>query len=117
MIHENDLVLIYVDEKPGFYARVEEIVPDERPGWWLTRLLVLTFPLQVFNWILDEYQLDEAPFTMDKTPLRIEKLHSPLKQKGLPDEGRAEYNPEQKKSPPVDAGQKVVSLAERRRKK
>ena len=24
----HDLVLIHVDDKPGFYARVEEILPD-----------------------------------------------------------------------------------------
>jgi len=78
MSNINDLVLVYVDDKPGFYARVEDIVPDVKPGWWQVTLLVLTFPLQVFTWILDEYQLEGADFTMGGTPLRLEDLVSPV---------------------------------------
>jgi hypothetical protein len=113
MIFEKDLVLVHVDEKPGFYARVEDISPDMKKGWWLVKLLVLTFPLQIFSWILDETQLDGFPFTMSGTPLRLEKLVSPL-DSGV-DEPAEEIKPE-KKIPPPDAGQKVVSLASRRKK-
>ena len=74
----NDLVLIHVDSKPGFYARVEEICPDVKPGWWQVRLLVLTFPLQIFTWILDDFQIEGAAFTMGGTPLRLEDVVSPL---------------------------------------
>lgn len=113
MIVETDLVLVHVDNKPGFYARVEEITADVKPGWWQVRLLVLTFPLQVFTWILDEQQLDEAPFTMGGTPLRLEKLVSPREEEAVaPDETVAP--PPQKQ--PATAGPKVVSLAERRKK-
>ena len=73
----NDIVLVHVDNKPGFYARVEDISPDVKPGWWQVRLLVLTFPLQVFTWILDEFQLEYAPFTMGGTPIRLEPVVSP----------------------------------------
>lgn len=113
MILEKDLVLVHVDNKPGFYARVEEISPDVKPGWWQVKLLVLTFPLQVFTWILDEDQLDEAPFTMGGTPLRLEKLETPLDE----ETGQLEEpvtKPQQK--PPTDTSQKVVSLADRRKK-
>ncbi|CAH2032240.1 hypothetical protein [Trichlorobacter ammonificans] len=108
----NDLVLVHVDDKPGFYARIEDITPDVKPGWWQVKLLVLTFPLQVFTWILDDNQLEGHPFTMGGTPLQLEKLISPV-EKELP--------------PPLDAPEvpvkqapagssKVVSLAERRKK-
>ncbi len=108
MIQESQLVLVHVDNKPGFYARVEEIAADSKPGWWQVKLLVLTFPLQVFTWILDEEQLAEAPFTMGGTPLRLEKLVSPVEEEL--------HTQEEKKVPPADAGQKVVSLADRRKK-
>jgi|UPI0000E95874 hypothetical protein len=113
MILESDLVLVHVDNKPGFYARLEEITPDVKPGWWQVKLLVLTFPLQVFTWILDEEQLDEAPFTMGGTPLRLEKLISPLEEERRKLEAQVKAA---KSSPPADAGQKVVSLADRRKK-
>ena len=113
MILEYELVLVHVDDKPGFYARVEEIVPDVKPGWWQVKLLVLTFPLQVFTWILDEEQLAEAPFTMGGTPLRLEKLVSPVEEDRRKQEERQR---EEKKKQPADAGQKVVSLADRRKK-
>ncbi len=113
MILEFDLVLVHVDEKPGFYARVEEISPDVKAGWWQVKLLVLTFPLQIFTWILDEEQLEEMPFTMGGTPLRIERLVSPLEE----DRRRMEESAKPaKKEIPADAGQKVVSMAARRKK-
>jgi len=74
----NDLVLVHVDSKPGFYARIEDISPDVKKGWWIVKLLVLTFPLQVYTWILDESQIDGAPFTMGGTPLILEKIESPI---------------------------------------
>lgn len=113
MIQESQLVLVHVDNKPGFYARIEEIVADSKPGWWQVKLLVLTFPLQVFTWILDEDQLAEAPFTMGGTPIRLEKLVSPLEEERRQLE---EATREVKKSPLAEPGAKVVSLADRRKK-
>lgn len=112
MAIENDLVLVHVDDKPGFYARIEEIVPDVKPGWWQVKLLVLTFPLQVFTWILDDSQLEGHAFTMGGTPLQLEKLVSP--EKKLPPQ-QPEPSEEHAKAPPQGNG-KVVSLAERRKK-
>lgn len=112
MLMESDLVLVHVDDKPGFYARIEEICPDPKGGWWQVQLLVLTFPLQIFTWVLDEQQLDEAPFTMGGTPLRLEKLVSPLEKSPSEEESAAPQTRER----PADAGQKVVSLADRRKK-
>ncbi|MDD2501840.1 MAG: hypothetical protein PHN92_13615 [Geobacter sp.] len=113
MILESDLVLVHVDNKPGFYARAEEISPDVKAGWWQVKLLVLTFPLQVFTWILDEEQLDEAPFTMGGTPLRLEKLVSPLEEEQRQQEEQIKAA---KNNVSSNAGQKVVSLADRRKK-
>lgn len=113
MAVEHDLVLVHVDNKPGFYARVEEIEPDVKPGWWQVKLLVLTFPLQVFTWILDDNQIQGEPFTMGGTPLCLEQLVSPLEE----ERRRTAVEPTEEISPkPAAGGGKVVSLAERRKK-
>ena len=110
----NDIVLVHVDNKPGFYARVEDISPDVKPGWWQVRLLVLTFPLQVFTWILDEFQLEYAPFTMGGTPIRLEPVVSPLEEERLQQEQQEQE--ERKRQRQEGGSSKVVSLADRRKK-
>ncbi|WP_224984547.1 hypothetical protein [Geomonas agri] len=102
----NDIVLTHIDNKPSFYARIEDIAPDMKPGWWQVKLLVLTVPLQVYHWILDESQVNGAPFTMSGTPVMLEKVVSP--------------EPPQKPVAPVDneGAQKkgnVVSLFDRKK--
>ena len=121
MIDINDLVVINVDNKPGFYARIEEITPDVKPNWWQVRILALTFPAQVFTWILDEYQLNGADFTIGGTPLRIDPLPSLPVEEEQQEKSREKSG--QKKcdeavEKPADGMKesKVVSLLERRRK-
>ncbi len=109
-----DIVLVHVDNKPGFYARIEEINPDVKPGWWQVRLLVLTFPLQVFTWILDDYQLEGAEFTMGGTPIRMEPVVSPLEEERLRKEQEEKKQQEIRQTAKNNA--KVVSLSERRKK-
>jgi len=107
----NDIVLVHVDKKPGFYARIEDINPDVKPGWWQVRLLVFTFPLQLFTWILDDFQIEGADFTMGGTPIRLEPVVSPPVEKLEPN------RPEEHPIPPQEGGSsKVVSLADRRKK-
>lgn len=114
MATTHDLVLVHVDNKPGFYARVEEISPDVKPGWWQVKLLVLTFPLQVFTWILDEHQLEGADFTMGGTPLRLEDLVSPVELEHIENE-KADKERVQKER--QEGGTpKVISLQDRRKK-
>jgi hypothetical protein len=110
----NDLVLVHVDKKPGFYARVEDISPDVKRGWWVVKLLVLTFPLQVYTWILDENQIDGADFTMGGTPLMLEKIESPVHHEepviplSAPPENQSENS--------IAERPKVVSLLDRKKK-
>ena len=111
----NDLVLVHIDNKPGFYARIDDITPDVKPGWWQVKLLVISFPLQVFTWILDASQIAGAPFTMAGTPVMLEKVVSPVPRQE--DSG----NPIPAREAPADRekreGIKVVSLAERKKGK
>jgi hypothetical protein len=110
----HDLVLIHVDEKPGFYARVEEILSDVKPGWWQVKLLVLTFPMQVFTWILDDFQIEGADFTMGGTPLRLEPVVSPVELERIEKE-QAEKELQQK-TRHEGGSPKVISLQDRRKK-
>lgn len=110
----HDLVLIHVDNKPGFYARVEEILPDDKPGWWQVKLLVLTFPMQIFTWILDDSQIEGADFTMGGTPLRLEDVVSPVELERIEKE-KTEKERAQKAR--LEGGApKVISLQDRRKK-
>ena len=109
----NDLVLVYVDNKPGFYARIDGIAPDVKPGWWQVRLLVLSFPLQVFTWILDSSQIDGAPFTMGGTPIKIDRVISPPN----PRDGEEGSSADREDRKDKKGGAKVVSLLERQKEK
>ena len=104
MASENEVVLVHIDNNPGFFARIESVTPDVKPGWWQVRLLVLSHPLQVFTWIIDDSQLNGAPFTMGGTPVMIEKVVAPSE----PQQEKAKENKETKSSG------KVVSLADRK---
>jgi hypothetical protein len=107
----NDLVLVHIDNKPSFYARIEEISPDLKPGWWQVKLLVLIHPCEIYTWILDESQINGAPFTMGGTPVLLEKVVSPIAGKRTATETRSVNNVVEAKK----GGCKVVSFTERKK--
>ncbi len=76
-ILEQELVLIHIEEQPAFYARVEKITADVKPKWWRVKFLMLTIPLNVATWIIDDEQIRGADFTMGGTPIRIDKVEVP----------------------------------------
>lgn len=114
MAQAGDVVLVHIENKPGFYARMERITPDVKPGWWQVKLLVLTFPLQVYTWILDESQINGAPFTMGGTPIMLELLKFPAVPEDKP-EPIAAGAVKQKDS--SVKGAKIVSLTDRKKEK
>lgn len=67
----NDLVLVYLEHQPAFYARIEDINPDVKKGWYQVELLVLTLPPQALIWILEEAQIQGEEFTMGGRPVRL----------------------------------------------
>jgi hypothetical protein len=115
----NDLVLVHVDNRPGFFARIEDISPDVKPGWWQVSLLVLTSPLQVYTWVLDDSQIDGAPFTMGGTPMMLEKVVAPplrnRPQSNPSAESPKTVAPEGPSAKPASSP-KVVFLAEHKKK-
>jgi hypothetical protein len=92
----NDLVLVHLDRQPAFYARLNDISPDVKRGWYQVELLVLSLPPQTMVWILEEAQINGEEFTMGGRPVRLEFL--PPKPQ-----------PEPETSPPSSKG-KIIPL-------
>lgn len=84
-----DLILVYVENTPSFYGRIEKIEPDIKPGWYQVTFLFLGIPPKTVVWILREEYIDGEPFTMGGNPLRLEyvpPLQEALRANNKPDE-------------------------------
>ena len=77
MAIENDLVLIYLEDKPLSYARIEEILADAKPDWYHVKLLMLQVPPQMVTWILRDVYIDGTEFTMNGKRMRLERVVVP----------------------------------------
>ncbi len=110
MTVENDLVLIHYEDQPMSYARVEQIVPDHKPGWYHVTLLLLQVPLQVVTWILRDVYIEGEEFTMGGKKMRLELVVSPVTPSAEEEDEDAE--PEK---PPQKPG-KVISLTDMKKK-
>lgn len=108
MAVENDIVLIYLEDNPLTYARIESIEADHKPDWYHVKLLLLQIPLQVVTWILRDIYIDGEPYTMGGKAMRIEKVTCP------PDPRQVEEN-ETHEDKPSDGGN-VISLADLKKK-
>ncbi len=119
MTETGDVVLVYMDNSPAFFARVEQITPDVKPQWFHVKLLVLQVPLLVVTWILREVYFNGGEFTMGGHPMRIEKVVAPAEEE-LAEEVENIDLPvkEPRKSGPAKPkkGGNVVSIFERRKK-
>lgn len=104
MTIENDLVLIYIGDKPSTFARVESITADVKKDWFVIELLLLQTPLQNVSWILKGIYIEGDEFTMDGTRIRIEKVVNPEKNKPV------EQEPDEQ-----EGNAKVISLASRKK--
>ena len=113
MAAENDLVLIYLEDKPLSFARIESILPDSKKDWYHVRLLLLQIPLQVVTWILKDVYVNGSEFTMNGKRMRLEKVESP----GQPEPSDLLRDQEVKKEASrSDKGAKVISLKDLKRK-
>ena len=110
MAMEKDLVLIYFEEKPLSFARIEDILPDHKPNWYHVKLLLLQIPLQVVTWILRDAYINGEEFTMGGKRMRLEKVVSPEETKP-PEESRRPPQTEAKPS-----GTKVIALKDLKKK-
>jgi hypothetical protein len=74
MSREGDLVLIYYQNQPSVYARIEAIEPEVKKDWYRVTLLLLTLPPQGVTWILRAPYINGEPFTMGDQPMRLEEV-------------------------------------------
>jgi hypothetical protein len=124
MTNIGDVVLVYMDNNPAFFARIEEISADVKPGWFQVKFLVLQVPLLSVTWILREAYYNGDEFTMGGRPMRVEKVVAPVEQTAQPgaeDEAAISPRPElvvQKKQKERKTGKqgKVISLSDRLKK-
>lgn len=77
MAATNDIVLIYLEDKPFSYARIEDILNDSKPDWYHVKLMLLLIPLQVVTWILKENYINGEEFTMNGKKMRLEPIQCP----------------------------------------
>lgn len=77
MATEGDIVLIYFEDKPLAFARIEEILPDSKRSWYHVKLLMLQVPVHTITWILRDSYIDGAEFTMNGKRIRMEVVESP----------------------------------------
>lgn len=84
MAVEGDVVLIYRQEQPTVFARVEYIEPDIKKDWYHITLLLLTLPTQVITWILRASYIEGEPFTMGGVPMRLELVKKTIIKKEPP---------------------------------
>ncbi|HIJ58336.1 MAG TPA: hypothetical protein HPP41_01550 [Deltaproteobacteria bacterium] len=74
MAIEGNIVLIYHQEHPTVFARVEHIEPDMKKDWYHVTLLLLTIPTQTVTWILRDKYIDGEVFTMGGKEMRLEEV-------------------------------------------
>ncbi len=124
MTKVGDVVLVYTDNNPTFFARVDEIAADVKPGWFEVKLLVLQVPLLVVTWILREPYYNGQEFTMGGRPMRIEKVIAPAdehSQTKLEDTRKSPAKPElvlnkRQKEEKIGTQGKVISISDHRKK-
>ena len=76
----NDIILIYLEDEPVSFARVESILPDAKKDWYHLKLLMLQLPLQVVTWILKDDYINGADFHMNGKQMKLEKVESPVEE-------------------------------------
>jgi hypothetical protein len=101
MATENDIVLIYLEENPMAFARIEGILPDSKPDWYHVKLLILQVPIQVVTWILRDIYINGETFQMNGKAMRLELVEVPSTDDKFEKEDpqpESTKNPEQKGS-------------------
>jgi len=98
MAQENDVVLIYFEDNPLVFARIEQILPDIKPDWYHVELLLLQIPLQSVTWLIRDVYINGEEFTMDGKKFRIEPVTSKNKTDELKN-NKTQENSQKNKQP------------------
>ncbi len=130
MAQENDVVLIYLEDEPLTFARIEEILPDHKKNWFHVKLLMLQLPLQAVTWILKDLYIDGGEFTMNGQRMRLERVvcpeipgeasgdDAPGDEELLEEETETDEAPDTSETPETeesDGGAQVISFMDRKK--
>ena len=111
----NDIVLIYLEDEPFSFARIEDILTDSKPDWYHVKLLLLQIPPQIVTWILRDVYIEGAEFTMNGKRMRLEKVVAPDEPQTR--DPKVEIEEDDEAKPKNDTGKAtVISLADLKRK-
>jgi hypothetical protein len=113
MAREGDLVLVHVEDKPAFFARIECIGPDVKPDWYQVTLLVLQVPVVQVTWILRQEYIEGGTFTMGGRQVQIERVVAPST-KPPPDQEGEGTEVDTKEFVGKGEGGKVISLFDKK---
>ncbi|MBI9090199.1 MAG: hypothetical protein JEZ12_13365 [Desulfobacterium sp.] len=120
MARENDVVLIYLEDSPVSFARVESIEPDSKKDWYQIKLLMFQIPVQVVIWTLKDLYINGEEFFMGGKQMRLEVVECPGDDMLVDPDALAldddSGEPVPKKEAPKGGG-KIISLAEVKRLK
>ena len=74
-----DIVLIYFEDEPTSYARIEDIEPDIKRDWYHLTMRLLQVPEapETLTWILRDTYINGVEFTMQGKRIRLQKLEPP----------------------------------------
>jgi hypothetical protein len=73
-----DVILVYIEDKPAFFGRIEDVIPDDKPGWVRLKFLILQVPPTLGEWILRPEYVQGNEFSMGGRKIKIEKVVAPL---------------------------------------
>jgi hypothetical protein len=110
MATENDIVLIHFEDQPLGFARIEQILPDNKADWYHVKLLMLQIPLQVVTWILRDRYIMGDEFTMNGKRMRLERIVCP---ETIPDEDHLPEEAPDKQPTPANVKATVISLKDK----
>jgi hypothetical protein len=115
----NDVVLLYLEDTPVSFARVEKILPDSKKDWYQIKLLMLQIPMQSVTWILKDDYINGHEFNMNGKRMRLEKIEPP--KEDLPiSAGTNDILPgpqtAPEKEPESNSGGKIISFFDLKKK-
>jgi len=76
MFRPGEVLLVYFQQQPSFFMRVEKVEADAKKHWWRLHFITLTIPIEPVTWILDDDQMRGEGFTMDGHPIHLERVGS-----------------------------------------
>jgi hypothetical protein len=111
----NDIVLIYFEDHPLVFARIEDISPDIKKNWYHVRLLLLQIPVETVTWILKGEYIDGREYTMGGKRMRLERIVAPKETAPPQDDGGTQEKDDAGRDTKTGS-QKIIPLSTRKPK-